>query len=329
MDHDMTPAVPTTTRIPERAPDETRQRTLAGTAHCVGVGLHSGCRVRMTLHPARENQGVRFVRSDVLGRRALIGARWCNVDETPLCTVLRNDSAVAVATVEHVLAALRLAGIDNATVEVNGPEVPILDGSAAPFMQMISMAGTCAQPAPRRLLLLRQALSLRMGPRVARLVPSRAPRFSVLIDFPHPVVGRQHVSFGGDDLRSVADARTFGFERDLSRLRARHLALGASVRNAVVITDEGVRNVEGLRHADEFARHKVLDCIGDLSLADGWLRADFYGHRPGHALTVALLRALHARPDAWSCLPADEAVGAAARADSHLLSGARGKSAPP
>lgn len=282
------------------------QRTLAGSAHCIGVGLHSGRRVRLDLQPAAENQGVRFVRRDVPGRRAVVTAHWRNVAESALCTVLRNEAAVTVATVEHLLAALRLADVDNATVVLDGPEVPILDGSAAPFMRMIELCGTRAQRAARRVVVLHHALGVRAGSRVARLVPSRAPRYSVCIDFPHPAVGRQRVSFAGTELRQVAAARTFGFERDLAHLRARHLALGASVCNALVVGDDGVRNAEGLRFTDEFARHKMLDCIGDLALADGVLQADFHGHRPGHALSAALLRALHARREAWVCLPADE-----------------------
>lgn len=282
-----------------------RQHTLRGSVSRFGVGLHTGRKVVMTIRPAAAHHGICFRRRDVADKTAFIPARWNNVVSTERATVLANEHGVTISTIEHVLAALRGCGVDNALIEVDGPEIPIFDGSAGLFVEMIDEAGITSQDAERWALWIQRPVVLHAGERYALLMPDRASRITAEIDFPGTAVGHQRATLDDErDFRSqFAAARTFGFSADLDNLVARGLALGGSLANAVLVDGKRVVNPEGLRFADEFVRHKVIDCLGDLALIGVPLLGHFYAHKPGHALTNALIRKLFADSTAWSFLP--------------------------
>jgi UDP-3-O-[3-hydroxymyristoyl] N-acetylglucosamine deacetylase len=290
-----------------------RQQTLAAPVQVAGRTLHSGRVAKMTLHPAGEDLGVCFVRTDCPAVSGLILARWNNVTDSALCTQLGNAAGVKVRVVEHVLAALAACGVDNAIIEVDGDEPPILDGSAAPLVELIQRAGVVAQHATLQLLVVRQPIEVRDGERFACLLPSATPQLEAGIAFPNPPIGVQHLRLTPTlhAVRSeLVSARTFGFAEDRERLMQRGLARGAALTNTVVIHQGRVLNAEGLRHDDEFIRHKLLDVVGDLSLAGAPVLAHYVAYQPGHALTAALLRKLFCTEDAWmlrrSSRPAQE-----------------------
>ncbi len=283
----------------------TSQCTINDTINYVGVGLHNGCNVSMALHPAAPNNGVCFVRKDVDAQQSVIPARWQNVVDTHLCTVLGNEHGYTVSTVEHLLAALRGCGVDNLLIEISGDEVPILDGSSAPLVAMIKEVGVVPQRLPRFGIWIERTIEVRQGERYARLEPSSVPRISVDIEFPTTVIGSQSLSVElVDDVfeNEIAPARTFGFVEELEQLREQGLALGGSMRNAILVSGNEILNAEGLRFADEFARHKVLDCLGDLALAGAPIFGHLRAYKPGHRLNNALLREVFAHHDAWSRL---------------------------
>ena len=278
------------------------QCTINQVVNYVGIGLHSGRRVSMQLHPAAPNSGIFFVRKDVPEAHAVIPACWKNVVDTRLCTVLGNEHGVTIGTVEHMLAAIRGCGVDNLMIEISGEEVPILDGSCAPIVDLIKQAGLANQRLPRYGIWVEHPIQVRQGERFAILEPSPVPRITVDIDFDSAAIGRQSVSIDlVDDLfaTEIAPARTFGFANELDQLRAQGLALGGSMRNAVLIDEDNIVNAEGLRFADEFARHKILDCCGDLALAGAPIFGHLRTHKPGHRLNHALLRELFAHRSAW------------------------------
>jgi UDP-3-O-[3-hydroxymyristoyl] N-acetylglucosamine deacetylase len=280
----------------------TRQHTLARPVTAHGHGIHGGRPATLTLHPAAVGSGIVFERSDLPAGRNCIPARWHRVVETRLCTVIANGRGATVSTLEHLMAALRALGVDNARIELDGPEVPILDGSAAQWLALLDEAGLATQPAARRSIRVLHPVRITDGDKWAMLLPDDAARFCIDIDFSEPVIGRQHyeLSLDAASFRSqIAAARTFGFVRDIDALRAQGLARGGSFDNAVVIGTDGVLNPGGLRFADEFVRHKLLDCIGDLYLAGAPILGLVVASRPGHALNVALLRALFAQRSAW------------------------------
>jgi UDP-3-O-[3-hydroxymyristoyl] N-acetylglucosamine deacetylase len=280
-----------------------RQRTLATAVGCCGIGLHSGVRVEMTLRPAAPETGIVFRRRDI---GAEIRASWTNTVDSPFCTMLANPTGDTVGTVEHLLAALSGAGIDNAVVELDAPEVPIMDGSAAPFLALIRRAGNVAQPAPRRAIKVRKPVMFLQNGATAALMPARAFSMSFEIDFDNPVIRRQeiHIGFGPDTFaKELSRARTFGLLDDVDRLRAAGLARGGSLDNAVVVSGEHVLNRGGLRYADEFVRHKLVDALGDLYLAGAPILGHFRGVRSGHLHTRGLLAALFADGEAWCSVP--------------------------
>ncbi|MGF1627087.1 MAG: UDP-3-O-acyl-N-acetylglucosamine deacetylase [Alphaproteobacteria bacterium] len=286
----------------EHGGDRTRQRSLKNAIHCSGIGLHSGERATMTLHPADENTGIVFRRSDIGGRGATIPARWDQVVETTLCTTLGNDQGVRVCTVEHLMSAFAGMGIDNAVVEVKGPEVPIMDGSAAPFVFLIECAGIAQQAAARRVIEVLRPIRLRDGASSVSLMPADDWQVQCAIEFESAVIGRQAASMTvapATFRAEIARARTFGFHQEVAQMIESGLARGGSMDNAVVVSGDRVLNEGGLRYEDEFVRHKVLDAIGDLYLAGGPLRARFDGVRPGHRLNNRLLRSLFADATAW------------------------------
>lgn len=288
------------------------QRTLRQPISYVGIGLHSGRHCSLVVQPAPPNTGITFLRKDAPPGEGLVPARWYHAVDSELCTTLRNAHGVEVATVEHLLAALAGCGVDNALIELDGPEVPIMDGSADPFVATIEHIGTVNQPAHRYVLWVRRPVEVSEGDRFAALMPSLTPRITVSIDFSAPAVGRQTYSVelvNEAFRRDVARARTFGFLAQIDELRRRGLVQGGSLRNAVLVDGERIVNEEGLRFHDEFVRHKVLDTLGDLTLAGVPILGHAFTYKPGHQLNVALLRALFADPGAWSYIAMDELRG--------------------
>ncbi len=280
------------------------QQTLAASVHCEGISLHQGTTVHMTLSPAPENHGIWFKRTDIEDvAQAMVKADYRNVSDTRLCTVLENAYGVKVSTVEHLMAALWGCGVDNATIEIDGPEVPIMDGSSEPFVFLIECARVVEQDAPRRVVVIDAPIVVQIGTSVAILQPSEEGfSLDVEIDFPHEAIGRQRYTFASTEAgfrQSVARARTFGFLKDVEALRSIGLARGGSLANAVVIDDDGIMNEDGLRHPDECARHKALDCMGDFFLAGCHIQGHVKISRPGHAINNKLMKALFARTDCW------------------------------
>lgn len=279
-----------------------KQCTLRNTIRATGVGLHSGEKVYLTLRPAPVNAGIVFRRVD-LDPVAEIHACAENVHETTLSTTLSEGEA-KVSTVEHLLSALAGLGIDNLYVEVSAPEVPIMDGSAGPFVFLIQSAGIQEQEAPKQFIRIKKKIEVSEDDKTASFEPFDGFRVGFSIDFDHPVFRDQKQSAVIDFsttsfVREVSRARTFGFMRDIEYLRSRNLALGGSMENAIVVDDYRILNEDGLRYEDEFVKHKVLDAIGDLYLLGKSLIGEFKGHKSGHGLNNKLLRELIRNPDAW------------------------------
>ena len=279
------------------------QHTVAAPAVCRGVGVHSGRAATVSVRPAPAGAGLLFVRTDLNDARVPVSAEA--VVDTRLHTVLGAPQGDArVSTVEHLLAALAIAGVDNATIEVDGAEIPIMDGSAQPFLLALDRAGLCAQSQPRRWIEVIERVEVIDGDKRATLSPAAGPGLvlDVEIAFASAAVGRQHLALTADEAtarRELAPARTFGFLADVEALRAQGLAQGAGLHNAVAIDGDRVVNPEGLRFADEFVRHKMLDALGDLYVLGAPLIGRYEGVRPGHALNNALARALAETPCAW------------------------------
>ena len=296
-----------------------RQRSLKSVIRAAGVGLHSGVKVNMTLRPAAPDTGIVFRRVD-LPQPADIPAKAIAVGDTRMCTVLECNGA-KVGTIEHVMSALAGLGIDNAYIDLDAAEVPILDGSAAPFVFLIQSAGIEEQAAPKRFIKVLKRVEVRetdaSGDKWARLDPYAGFRLNFSIDFRHPAIDGTsqtvRVDFAEQSyLREVARARTFGFMHDVEFLRDHGLALGGGLENAVVLDEYRVLNPDGLRYADEFVKHKVLDAIGDLYLLGHPLLADFTAHKSGHALNNRLARALLDDPEAWELVSFDDSAAAPA-----------------
>lgn len=280
------------------------QRTLKAPIGCVGIGLHSGRRVSLTLNPAAPGHGIVFRRTD-LGRD--IPARLDRVADTRLATVLADQpwSSARVGTVEHLLAALAALRVDNVLIALDGPEVPALDGSAAPFVFLLDCAGITEQPVPRSQIEIRRPVRVADGDAFAELRPATGwlgLEMALSIDFAAAAIGRQALSLRltPESFRTeLASARTFALAEDVAQLQAAGLALGGSLDNAVVVDQARVLNPGGLRMRDEFARHKLLDAVGDLALAGAPIRGRFIAHRAGHTLHHRLLQALFADKAAW------------------------------
>jgi UDP-3-O-[3-hydroxymyristoyl] N-acetylglucosamine deacetylase len=279
-----------------------RQRTLKTATRTTGVGLHTGARVELGLRPAAPDAGIVFHRTD-LRQAVTIPARATNVGDTRLSSTLKQDG-VSISTVEHLMSALAGLGIDNLHVDVAGPEIPIMDGSAGPFVFLLQSAGIVEQPVPKRYVRIKTAVEATDGDKWARFEPFDGFRLDFTIDFPHPVFGSENrhvvVDFAHDSyVKEVARARTFGFMQDVEAMRSAGLALGGSLQNAVVLDETRVLNSEGLRYDNEFVKHKVLDAIGDLYLLGHPLIGQYTAFKSGHALNNALARVLLARPDAF------------------------------
>ena len=285
-----------------------KQRTLKSLIRATGVGLHTGEKVAICLRPAQPDTGIVFRRVD-LAQPVDLRADARLVTDTRLCSLI-EDAGAKVATIEHLMSAFSGLGIDNAYVDLNGPEVPIMDGSAAPFVYLIQSAGIEEQSVAKKFLRIRQPVRVDQGDKWASLDPHPGFRLSFSIDFSHPVFERSVQSATVDFAetsyaREVARARTFGFMQDVENLRSNGLALGGSLENAIVMDEFRVLNSEGLRYEDEFVRHKVLDAIGDLYLIGHPIIGAFAAHKSGHGLNNLLVRKVLATPEAWELVSFD------------------------
>lgn len=284
------------------------QRTLKTSIGCSGIGLHSGVRVAMKMHPAPVNSGIIFKRVDLVGGGSEIPARWDHIADSRMCTVLADESGVSIATVEHLMSAFYGMSIDNALVELNGPEVPAMDGSAAPFIFLMECAGVSEQSEPRKHLRILKPVVYSHGNKQVSLMPAdHGLNLEFDIDFAAPAVGQQSCSFNIErDLfkSEISKARTFGFLSDVTALREAGLARGGSLENAIVVDGDRVLNEDGLRHDDEFVRHKVLDAIGDLYLTGHRIIGQFHGVCSSHADTANLLRQVFADDSNWELVEA-------------------------
>lgn len=268
-----------------------------------GVGLHSGNKVTLSIMPAPVNTGIVLVRTD-MSPAVAIPAKAEQVRETTMCTALVNDEGIRISTIEHLFAALAGLGIDNAVIEVDAPEIPIMDGSASPFVFLLQSAGIKEQAAPKKYLKIKRPVRVEDGDKWAELKPFTGFRVNFKIDFAHPEIARsqQHVVMDFSTsafVKDISRARTFGFMRDIEYLRANNLALGGSMENAVVLDEYRVLNPDGLRYEDEFVKHKILDAFGDLYVAGHAILGEFTAYKTGHALNNQLVRALLAQQDAW------------------------------
>lgn len=284
------------------------QTTIGDTVRLIGIGVHSGERVALSLHPADADTGIVFLRSDRrMPRDVEIRADWTRVSATELCTVIGDPAKATVATVEHLLSALRGMGIDNVVVEIDGPEVPVMDGSARAFVDAIDSVGVEPLAARRRYIKVLKPIRIESGTGFAELRPFEGSRFEISIDFADRIIGRQAITI---DLtpaafrREIANARTFGFVRDLEKLLPLGLCRGSSLENSIAIKDDRVLNPEGLRFADEFVRHKALDAIGDLALAGAPIMGLYRSFRGGHRLNFQAIAALLSDETAWAFVEA-------------------------
>lgn len=278
------------------------QHTVLGPAIFAGVGVHTGAHVRVAVRPAPADAGIVFVRTDVTDRDNRVPVSGEAVCKTQLGTVIGNAAGVTVSTIEHLMAAFAMLGVDNAVVELDGPEMPIMDGSSEPFVQILDQAGRRRQEAPRRYIEILAPIEVVDGDKSARLLPAERFEMAFEIAFASPVIGRQAVDLPMDEQAfrdELADCRTFGFAHEVEALRAMGLARGGSLENAVVIEGDRILNPEGLRRPDEFVRHKALDAIGDLYVLGAPVLGRFEGKLAGHGINNQLVRALLDQPQSW------------------------------
>ena len=284
-----------------------RQTTLASEISLTGTGVHSGAPVSIILYPADGDTGLRFLLSNGDADGTEITADQRCVTGVTLCTMLGDGNGASVATVEHLLAALRGLGVDNALIEIDSPEVPIMDGSASRFVEAIDEVGLAELDSPRRFLKVLKKIRVEDGGAFGELTPHNGFHLDVEIDFDTPLIGTQRIDIDinpGSFRRELARARTFGFMKDVERLWAAGLALGASLENTVAIGDDRIINREGLRFSDEFVRHKALDAVGDLALAGAPMLGAYRSRRGGHRLNALVLKAMFADADAWTLVEA-------------------------
>jgi len=269
----------------------------------IGIGLHTGQLTTVSLKPSIDAKGIYFVRTDVPTGQGVIDASWYNVSSTVLSTNLTNEYGVGVATVEHLMSALIACGIDNVRIEVDGPEVPIMDGSAEVFVELIRSGGKSYLKAPKQGIWIEKPIVVNEGDKYAMLMPHSVPRVSMCIDFPGTAIGAQCYSVTLEDesyFDEIAYARTFGFADQVEAMKAQGLAQGGSLINAVVVEGEKILNPEGLRVENEFVRHKILDVIGDMSLAGSPIIGHYYAYKAGHSLNQKLLQKLFSEASAWT-----------------------------
>jgi UDP-3-O-[3-hydroxymyristoyl] N-acetylglucosamine deacetylase len=278
------------------------QHTVKAPGLFAGVGVHTGEYTQVAIRPAGVDAGIVFVRVDITDRDNRVAATPESVCKTQLGTVIGNEAGVTVATIEHLMAALVMSGIDNAVVELDGPEMPIMDGSSWPFLKILDRAGRRPQAAARRFIEIMDTVEVFDGDKRAAVKPAMRFEVAFAIEFPTAVIGRQEIDIPMDEAmfrRELADCRTFGFLHEVEALRAIGLARGGTLENCVVIEGDRVLNPEGLRRPDEFVRHKALDAIGDLYVLGAPILGRFEGELAGHGINNQLVRALTARPAAW------------------------------
>lgn len=290
-----------------------RQRTLKEMVKTTGVGLHSGRKVTLTLRPAPANTGIIYRRTDV-NPPVDFKSDADSVRDTMLCTALVNDDGVRISTVEHLNAALAGMGIDNIIIEVDAPEIPIMDGSASPFVYLLQSAGIDTLNAPKKFIRIKKPVRIEDGDKWAELVPYNGFRMDFQIDFDHPAIDsdEQHMLFDFSTqafIKDISRARTFGFMRDIEALQSQNLCLGGSFDNAIVLDEYRILNEDGLRYDNEFVTHKVLDAIGDLYMSGYSIVGELRAYKTGHALNNQLLRALLANQDAWEWATFEEKLG--------------------
>jgi UDP-3-O-[3-hydroxymyristoyl] N-acetylglucosamine deacetylase len=282
-----------------------KQRTIERKVSCIGIGLHSGQEVKLSLNPAPVDFGIVFKRTDITGFDNLIKADYRNVTKTNLGTTLSNAEGTMISTVEHLMAALWGCGIDNALIEVNSAEIPIMDGSSEPFVFLIDCAGVKEQEKNRRIVKVLKQIEVRDGDKFVRIEPASDFAVTLEIDFASKAIASQKCVFDSSEVSFKTDlcrARTFGFEHEVDYMRSQGLAKGGSLENAIVIKGDEVVNVEGLRYTDEFVRHKILDCIGDFYLAGTRIEGHFTGYKTGHKLNNQTLHTLFADKSAFEIL---------------------------
>lgn len=281
------------------------QKTLSQPVIFHGIGLHTGRAVTMRVKPAPAGHGIVFKRVDVIGKDNVIPARHENIVDTRLCTVIGNDAGVTIGTIEHLMAAFAGCAIDNAIVEVDAPELPIMDGSAKDYIEAFDRVGINAQSAPRRALKILKEITVTDGAKRATLSPNALPVYSATLEYSHAHIGTQRYELtlvNGNFRHDLADCRTFCLASDVDAMRKAGLALGGSLNNAVVVDETGVMNEDGLRCTDEFVRHKILDAVGDLYLAGGLIIGRYDAVRPGHDLNAKLVAALLADKSAYEVI---------------------------
>ena len=270
------------------------QQTIRKSFSLNGIGLHSGKKVKITVEPAKVNNGIKFIRTD-LTKDNIVPALWSNVSSTNLCTTISNEKGVSVSTIEHLMSSLSGMHIDNANILINNLEVPIMDGSSLPFVEELENSGMEIQEIPRKIISVKKEIFVSNNDSYAKITPNKQFSIDFEIDFESQLVSKQACQLqliNGNYKTDVSSARTFGFEKDVDYLQANGLALGGSLDNAVVVGEKNILNKEGLRFNDEFVRHKILDSIGDLYLAGKPIQGYFYGSKSGHFLNNQLLREL-------------------------------------
>lgn len=283
------------------------QRTIKHSISCFGVGIHSGKPTSLTIYPAPENSGITFIRTDITNKLNKIKATYSNVSKTKLGTTISNEDGVEVAIIEHLMSALWGCKIDNVIIELDGPEIPIMDGSAESFVFMVECAGFKTQQATRKCIEILKTISIQDGDSSIELSPAEHFSIETIIDFNDKVISSQKYTFSEKDKsfkHDIARARTFGFEHEGEMLKKMGLAKGASLENAVVISNDKVLNKEGLRYKDEFVRHKLLDLIGDFYLAGSPIKAHVKSYKPGHTINNKFLHKLFSTPDAFRIVDA-------------------------
>lgn len=281
------------------------QKTLKREISCRGIGLHSGAAVRMTIGPAKAGEGIVFLRTDLPKGESLILARYDNVTDTKLCTTIENEFGARVSTIEHLMAALRGCDIDNALITIDGPEVPAMDGSALPFVELIEKAGIAVQSAPRLALKIKKSLSFDRDGKWVRFSPSDYSVFAGEIDFDHQAIKKQSFEvylLNGNFKHDIAPCRTFGFAHEVAYLKTIGKAKGADLSNAIGIDESGIMNPEDMHHEDDFIRHKLLDAMGDLYLAGMPVIGRYDSYKGGHELNNGLLHALFESPDSYAVI---------------------------
>ncbi len=288
------------------------QRTLAREVSVTGVGLHSGERVALTLYPAAENSGISLRRSDLAGEQGeVVKLSPYLINDTRLSSTVVTENGTRIGTIEHIMSALAAYGIDNVLIELNAPEIPIMDGSSLPFIYLLQDAGIVRQAAKKRFLKILKTVEVKETGKWVRFSPYDGFKVTLTIEFDHPVFNRSSPTFeidfaGQSYIEEIARARTFGFMQEVEMMRAHNLGLGGNLTNAIVIDDADVLNPEGLRYPDEFVRHKILDAIGDLYIVGHPIIGAFEGYKSGHAVNNALLRAVLADETAYEWITFDE-----------------------